>query len=516
MKIVLQRYQQDICHYLYSLQQANIYCNVVIATRDGLDLIPAHSIVLFASQSPVLQGILQGAVGKQHFVINDFENESACVLRSMVKSLYTGEVEFTTETIEPLKCLYKRLLLHKFVAFCEEASNVVSSINLQNFVSDANGANFLGYKPGRNLTTFGKNAQNIVEKHQDCDDLSGTTFQQADEKKMFVLSTNENEHTEIMKTLKGNGKRKQSELESLANLSKRKTVPEVTEMSVLSRQTLNNPKRSSSETKNTKTKKAGGNILPNNRNVKSKNTKVKNKTGADPEDDQDTNSMLCDPNDAETEKDTTSCSDVNSGDGNMKPNKQEEIFLDVRENPRETTSDDIVSGDLEEKLEGNKSFADVTDISQKMEGEKRCNTIEPKATKAHTVGWQNIKTNSVVPVEPGITTMVSVDSSSTNDIPKKVTGKRVKQICAHCDNPVKVCICPIGPKGFKRKCPGCPLRFLDQAQWYKHCKSTHSVWCVECDSHNVTEVRVAQHMYVMHKRMLNEEKYPILKCDVKV
>ena len=473
----------------------------------------------------MLQGILQGAVGKQHFVINDFENESACILRSMVKSLYTGEVEFTTETVEPLKCLYKRLLLHKFVAFCEEASKVVSSINLQNFVSNTNDANVAGYKLASNLTTFGENAQNIAEKRLDCDGLCGTSFAQAGEKKIFVLSTNENEHTEKIKTLKGNGQikshdsdKQQSELESLANLSKRKYVSGATEMPVLSDQTLSNKKRGCSKTKNTKTKKAGGNILPNNKKSKAKNTKVKNKTGADPEGDQVTTSMLSGPVDGETGKDTTSFSDVYSGAVNMKSENKEEIYPGIEETPSETTSEGIVSIDNNEELEGNTStsFDDVSDISQKTKRGKRFKTIESKTIKARNAGGRNIKKNSVGQVEPDIMVTEVVDSSSTNDMPTKVTGKGVKQICAHCENPVKDCHCPIGPKCFKKKCPGCPLRFLDRAQWYKHYKSTHGIRCIECDYHSVTEIRVAQHMYITHKRMLNEEKYPIIKCDVKV
>ena len=124
----------------------------------------------------MLQGILQGAMGHKTIVINDFDHESACVLRSMVKSLYTGEVEFTTETIEQLKSLYTRLLLDKFVAVCEEASRMVSAINVQNCVSNAKAPYAVGCTPAGN--TIGENELNNVEKSEDCGALYGTNFQQ--------------------------------------------------------------------------------------------------------------------------------------------------------------------------------------------------------------------------------------------------------------------------------------------------------------------------------------------------
>ena len=80
--------------------------------------------------SPLLQGILQGAVGKHSFVISDFEYERACVIQSMVKSLYTGDVEFSVETVQPLKSLYQYLLLDKFVEACEEASKLISTFTV--------------------------------------------------------------------------------------------------------------------------------------------------------------------------------------------------------------------------------------------------------------------------------------------------------------------------------------------------------------------------------------------------
>ena len=77
-----------------------------------------------------MQGILQGAVGKHSFVISDFEYERACVIQSMVKSLYTGEVEFSAETVQPLKSLYRHLLLDGFVEACEEASKLISTFTV--------------------------------------------------------------------------------------------------------------------------------------------------------------------------------------------------------------------------------------------------------------------------------------------------------------------------------------------------------------------------------------------------
>ena len=308
-----------------------------------------------------------------------------------------------------------------------------------------------------------------------------------------IPPTDINEHEEKVKQFKRKGKQnlqvpcsEQDKTVSHTHLKRKKVVPDVIEISAQDKTNDNK----------------GG------RNRKTKDRKAK-KTGSGPGGDQVTTSMLSDPDVGETARETTSFIDVNSSRMNIKSDNKEE------ETPSKITLKGIVLGDIEEELEGNESYADVSDISQKTEREERSRTIEPRSTKAHTAGGQNMKTNSVGQVEPNIT-RYSVDSSSTNDMPTKVTGRGVKQICAHCDNPVKDCLCPIGPKGFKKKCPGCPLRFLDRAQWFTHYKDEHGVWCVECDFHHMTAVVVAQHMYVMHKRMLNEEKYPVMKCDVEV
>ena len=534
MKIVVPGYQQDICHYLYSLQQANIYCNVVIATRDGLDLlIPAHSIVLFASQSPVLQGILQGAVGKQHFVIQDFDHESACVLQSMVKSLYTGQVEFTTATIEPLKCLYKRLLLDKFVAVCEEASRMVSAINVQTLVSNAKAPNLVGCTQAGN--TIGENTLNIIEESEDSDGLHGTHFEQIGNDKS-ILQTDKNENGKKRK-----GKQKshdpcsqQGELEYHTIHKRKKIIPEVTETSSFSNNKNINKRDRNGKTKNTKTKKIGndpgGDQIATSTGTLSDTydgEKRRETTSCTDLDSGDANMKSenieeTDPDVGETARETTSCSNVNSFVVNMKSDNIEETDPDVRETARKTTScsnvnsfvvnmksdnieetdhddqeigrettsctdldsgvvnmksenieetdsdmgvtgretascsdvnpadvnlqseniegtdhdiggiqvetapySDVNSGGNIDELKGNKSFADATDMSQETERETRSRTIE-LVTKTSTDGGQNIMTNSVDQVEPGLITMDSFDFGKTNNGSTKVTGRRVK------------------------------------------------------------------------------------------
>ena len=513
MRKSVQGYQQDLCHYLYSLQQANFYCDVAIATRDGLDLlIPAHSIVLFGSQSPILQGILEGTVGKQHFVISDFDNESACVIQSMVKSLYTGEIEFTTEMIEPLKSLYKSLLLHKFVAVCEEASKIAFTIDM-NLVFNAKDANVEECMPIDNSSTTGENAQNIVEKSNDCDGLYGTSFKEVGDEESIVIPTGTgiNECGEKVKNLKGKGKHKshdpvnqQGELESHTKRKRRKSVPEVTDMSVLTDET-NIQSKGKEKTENTKSKKTETAIPKSGKNGETKNAKTKKRGG-------DVQKQSKNGKTKKAKANTFLFCKIGGNQGTTD--------LKIGETPRETTYCDISASDNKEELKVNQSV--------KTKRKKMCKTIKLETTKSRNAGRKDIRTNSVGQAEPEFITTESVDSSSTNNSSINVTGKRVKKnrstkfkgvtiICAHCDKPVGDCHCPIiGQKAFSKKCWKCPLRFLDQAQWYKHYKDEHGVWCVECDFHHFTGVRVAQHMYSRHKRMLDEEKYPLMKCDVKV
>ena len=404
------------------------------------------------------------------------------------------------------------MLLDKFVAICEEASKIVSATNIQNSVVGCTSAG----------DTIGeKNAHKtcIVKKNENYDGLFGTNFGQVWDEKVIIFPIDKNEHEEKVMKFKRKGKLKpqgpysqQGELESHTKRKKRKSRLEVTEILALSDNT---------------------NINKRGRNRKNKNTKTR-KTETDQGGDQIVTRTLSDTDDGEKTRETTSCSDVISyqdkeetdpdgeetareltscSDVTMKSDNKKETGPSIGGAQRETTPcSDVNSGD--NTGINHKSFADVTEISQETEKEKRCRTLELMTTKICTTAGQIIKTNSELQVKPGF--MESVDFSRKNNGSTKATGNSVMTICAHCDTPVKDCHCPIGPKGFKKKCPGCPLRFLDSSQWFTHYKEVHGVWCVECDFHHMREVRVAQHMYLRHKRLLNEEKYPILKCDAKV
>ena len=99
---------------------------------------------------------------------------------------------------------------------------------------------------------------------------------------------------------------------------------------------------------------------------------------------------------------------------------------------------------------------------------------------------------------------------NANSVP--AIQSRGDYLCAHCDNLVRHCKCK--RRGTTTTC--CHLRFLDHAKLRAHKKAEHSVWCAQCDFHQVNGFVVAQHMYSKHKLMLDEEKYPVLTCDVEV
>ena len=123
-------YQHDLCRYLYSLQQANLHCNVAIATRDRHD-VHAHSLVLIASGSPMLHQLLQGGPETNFYIITNFEYENSEIVQTMVKSLYTGKIEATADNIKSLKALYQYLQLEKFVEVCDKISEKLPEVKVQ-------------------------------------------------------------------------------------------------------------------------------------------------------------------------------------------------------------------------------------------------------------------------------------------------------------------------------------------------------------------------------------------------
>ena len=119
MKLAVPGYLENLSSSLHQLQQANRYCNVSIATRGG-QYVPAHSVVLLGSGSPVLHQILQSRAYYQFLIVDDFQHESLAVIQNIIESLYTGHVEVTADNAKMLTRLYRLLQLDKFAEVCDE------------------------------------------------------------------------------------------------------------------------------------------------------------------------------------------------------------------------------------------------------------------------------------------------------------------------------------------------------------------------------------------------------------
>ena len=142
MKLAVPGYLENLSSSLHQLQQANRYCNVSIATRDG-QYVPAHSVVLLGSGSPVLHQILQSRAYYQFLIVDDFQHESLGVIQNIIESLYTGHVEVTADNAKMLTRLYRLLQLDKFAEVCDElilnhGTEGCTNFRSNNAVSDKN------------------------------------------------------------------------------------------------------------------------------------------------------------------------------------------------------------------------------------------------------------------------------------------------------------------------------------------------------------------------------------------
>ena len=93
---------------------------------------------------------------------------------------------------------------------------------------------------------------------------------------------------------------------------------------------------------------------------------------------------------------------------------------------------------------------------------------------------------------------------------------KVVKTCAHCDKLKTDCKCIPANKGFKKVCSYCALRFIDHTTWYNHMQDNHALRCTNCDFAQFEMPKMAAHMYMKHKLLLDANRFPIMHCNVQV
>ena len=161
---------------------------------------------------------------------------------------------------------------------------------------------------------------------------------------------------------------------------------------------------------------------------KTKNTKAAEVMSGN---DKESTNTSSDPCDVASKIETTSAGQKNTGDKSKKSGSKVKVF---RHKKRK---------DASEKSENKRTFVqqvNLEDVNEKSESE-------------------------TLSKEEGKSEGINEDPKSAKQSKKLVENLK---ICAHCSKKEVDCKCPVGPKGFKKKCPGCYLRFLDRHSYYKH------------------------------------------------
>ena len=100
--------------------------------------------------------------------------------------------------------------------------------------------------------------------------------------------------------------------------------------------------------------------------------------------------------------------------------------------------------------------------------------------------------------------------------PVWVKRKHYTKICGHCDKLETDCQCPPVPKERQHKCKSCPRTFRDHTSRTYHMQRDHAFSCTHCDYCHHKLRLIANHLYMKHGLILDEKKYPVLKCEAQV